>query len=54
MNKADKSTLMRKLEAKGTYDGEPDRVDVYLILIDAMFFLSTLPNLHPAFGTAPA
>ncbi len=39
---------MRKLEAKGTNDGEPDRVDVYLI--DEMFFLRTLPNLPPAFG----
>ena len=39
---------MRMLEAKGTNDGEPDRVEVYLI--DAMFFLCTLPSLPPAFG----
>ncbi len=31
MNKTDKSSLMRKLEAKGTNDGEPARVYVYLI-----------------------
>ncbi len=48
MNKTDKSALMIKLEAKGTNDGEPDKVDVYLI--DAMFFLRTLPNLPPTFG----
>ena len=48
MNKTDKSTLMKKLEAKSTNNEQPANVDVYLI--DAMFFLRTLPSLPPTFG----
>ena len=48
MNKTAKSTLMEKLEALGTGNDEPSSVDAYLI--DAMFFLRTLPTLPSSFG----
>lgn len=48
MNKTSKSKLMEVLEAMGTCNTEPTTVDAYLI--DAMFFIRTLPSLPPSFG----
>ena len=48
MNKTNKSVLMVKLEGKGDSNKEPSLVDVYVI--DAMFFLRTLPELLSTFG----
>ena len=48
MNKTDKSSLMHVLEAKGTSNTEPSQVDVHIL--DAMFFLRTLPELPPIFA----
>ena len=46
MNKTNKSALMAKLEGKGDSNEEPSLVYV----IDAMFFLRTLPELPSTFG----
>ena len=48
MNKTNKSALMVKLEGKGDSNKEPSLVDMYVI--DAMFFLRTLPELPSTFG----
>ena len=48
INKTDKSTLMKKLEAEAIANTQPDHTDVYIL--DAMFFLRTLPELPPTFG----
>ena len=48
MNKTNKSVLMVKLEGKGDSNKERSLVDVYVI--DAMFFLRTLPELPSTFG----
>ena len=48
MNKTNKSVLMVKLEGKGDSNKEPSLVDVDVI--DAMFFLRTLPELPSTFG----
>ena len=48
MNKTDKTALMKKLEAKGTESNDPSQIDAYIL--DAMFFLRTLPELPPTFG----
>ena len=47
MNKTNKSALMVKLEGKGDSNKEPSLVDMYVI--DAMFFLRTLPELPSTF-----
>ena len=48
MNKTTKSKLMEVFEAMGTHNNEPPTVDIYLI--DAMFFIRTLPSLPLTFG----
>ena len=47
MNKTNKSALMVKLKGKGDSNKEPSLVDMYVI--DAMFFLRTLPELPSTF-----
>jgi hypothetical protein len=51
MNRTSKGTLMDKLEALGSSNKEPTKVDAYII--DAMFFLRIL-NLHLTFGGVAA
>ena len=48
MNKTNKSAVMVKLEGKGDSKKESSLVDVYVM--DAMFFLRTLPELPSTFG----